>query len=94
MPACLCWPAGRRQAGEAIAPGLELVKDYGWLTILAKPLYWLLETRLHSMIGNWGWAIMAPGGANQDCLFYWLTAKGYAEHGQDESHQPQDHGNA
>ena len=27
---------------EAIAPGLELVKDYGWVTILAKPLFWLL----------------------------------------------------
>ena len=24
---------------EKLAPGLELVKDYGWLTILAKPLY-------------------------------------------------------
>ncbi|MFO0490398.1 MAG: membrane protein insertase YidC, partial [Curvibacter sp.] len=28
---------------EAVATGLELVKDYGWLTILAKPLYWLLD---------------------------------------------------
>ena len=28
---------------EALTPGLELVKDYGWLTVLAKPLYWLLD---------------------------------------------------
>jgi YidC/Oxa1 family membrane protein insertase len=43
---------------EALAPGLELVKDYGWLTILSKPLYWLLD-QLHMLIGNWGWAIVA-----------------------------------
>jgi len=43
---------------EALAPGLELVKDYGWLTILSKPLYWLLD-QLHKLIGNWGWAIVA-----------------------------------
>ena len=42
---------------DALAPGLELVKDYGWLTILAKPLYWLLD-QLHTLIGNWGWAIV------------------------------------
>ena len=28
---------------EALAPGLDLVVDYGWLTFLAKPIYWLLE---------------------------------------------------
>jgi YidC/Oxa1 family membrane protein insertase len=42
---------------EKIAPGLELVVDYGWLKILAAPLFWLLKT-LHSMVGNWGWAII------------------------------------
>ena len=42
---------------ESLAPGLELVKDYGWLTILAKPLYWLLD-KLHGLILNWGWAIV------------------------------------
>ncbi|MBL8352135.1 MAG: membrane protein insertase YidC [Burkholderiaceae bacterium] len=43
---------------EALAPGLELVKDYGWLTILSKPLFWLLD-QLHKLLGNWGWAIVA-----------------------------------
>jgi YidC/Oxa1 family membrane protein insertase len=42
---------------EGIAPGLELVKDYGWVTIIAKPLFWLLE-KIHGVIGNWGWAIV------------------------------------
>ncbi|AJC20509.1 membrane protein insertase YidC [Pandoraea pulmonicola] len=43
---------------EQIAPGLELTKDYGYFTILAKPLFWLLS-KLHGIIGNWGWAIIA-----------------------------------
>ena len=42
---------------EGIAPGLELVKDYGWVTIIAKPLFWLLE-KIHGVVGNWGWAIV------------------------------------
>jgi YidC/Oxa1 family membrane protein insertase len=42
----------------ALSPGLELVKDYGWLTMLAKPLFWLLD-KLHSVLGNWGWSIVA-----------------------------------
>jgi YidC/Oxa1 family membrane protein insertase len=41
----------------ALAPGLELVVDYGWLTTIAKPLYWLLEF-LHRLVGNWGWSII------------------------------------
>jgi len=61
---------------EALAPGLELVKDYGWLTILAKPLYWLLD-RLHSFIQNWGWSIMALV-LLLKITFYWLNAKAYA----------------
>ncbi|SER87032.1 membrane protein insertase YidC [Giesbergeria anulus] len=61
---------------EALTPGLELVKDYGWLTILAKPLYWLLD-KLHSMIGNWGWAIVGLV-LLLKIAFYWLNAKAYA----------------
>jgi len=41
----------------AIAPGLDLVKDYGWVTIIAKPLFWLLE-KIHTLLGNWGWSII------------------------------------
>ena len=43
---------------SALAPGLERVKDYGVLTILAEPLFWLLD-KLHGVIGNWGWTIVA-----------------------------------
>ncbi|MEZ0604937.1 membrane protein insertase YidC [Paraburkholderia sp. IW21] len=42
---------------EGVAPGLELVKDYGYVTIIAKPLFWLLQ-KIHSYVGNWGWAIV------------------------------------
>ena len=61
---------------ESLAPGLELVKDYGWLTILAKPLYWLL-TLLYGFLGNWGWAIVALV-VLLKIAFYWLNAKAYA----------------
>ncbi|GAB3361553.1 MULTISPECIES: membrane protein insertase YidC [Giesbergeria] len=61
---------------EALTPGLELVKDYGWLTILAKPLYWLLD-QLHRLLGNWGWAIVGLV-LLLKIAFYWLNAKAYA----------------
>ncbi|MFP5406395.1 MAG: membrane protein insertase YidC, partial [Gammaproteobacteria bacterium] len=37
---------------DSIAPGLDLTVDYGWLTVVAKPIYWLLE-KLHGLVGNW-----------------------------------------
>ncbi len=40
-----------------LAPGLDLVVDYGIFTIIAAPLFWLLKW-LHGLIGNWGWAII------------------------------------
>jgi YidC/Oxa1 family membrane protein insertase len=42
---------------EATAPGLELTVDYSWLTVVAKPIYWLLN-KLYSFVGNWGLAIL------------------------------------
>ncbi len=42
---------------EAAAPGLEYAVDYGWLTVIAKPLFWLLS-KIHGFIGNWGVAII------------------------------------
>jgi YidC/Oxa1 family membrane protein insertase len=40
-----------------LAPGFDLVVDYGIFTVLAAPLFWLLKW-LHGLIGNWGWAII------------------------------------
>jgi YidC/Oxa1 family membrane protein insertase len=56
--------------------GLGLVKDYGVLTPLAKPLYWLLE-KLHGFLQNWGWSIVALV-VLLKIAFYWLNAKAYA----------------
>ena len=60
---------------EAIYPGLELVKDYGWLTILAKPLFWLLD-QLNQVLHNWGWSIVALV-VLLKAAFYWLNAQAY-----------------
>jgi YidC/Oxa1 family membrane protein insertase len=59
----------------ALAPGLELVVDYGWLTIIAKPLFTLM-TWLHSILGNWGWTIVALTVLIK-ALFYPLAAASY-----------------
>lgn len=42
---------------KALAPGLDLVVDYGWLTVLAAPIFWVLQF-IHGFVGNWGWAIV------------------------------------
>jgi YidC/Oxa1 family membrane protein insertase len=42
---------------ESAAPGLDLVVDYGWLAVIAWPLFWLLE-KFHALSGNWGVAII------------------------------------
>lgn len=60
---------------EALAPGLDLVVDYGWLTVLAKPIYWLLE-QLYGLVNNWGWAIVLLTILIK-LLFYPLSAASY-----------------
>ncbi len=46
-----------QQKLEAIAPGLQLTVDYGLLTPIAEPLFWVLN-KLHGLTGNWGWSII------------------------------------
>ncbi|WP_029463019.1 membrane protein insertase YidC [Serpentinimonas barnesii] len=60
---------------ELIAPGLDLLKDYGWLTVLAKPMYWLLY-QIHALVANWGWAIVLLVVLIR-AAFYWLNSKAY-----------------
>jgi len=69
-----------------LAPGLELVKDYGWFTVLAKPLFWLLD-RLYGVIGNWGWAIVALVFLLK-AAFYWLNASAYRSMGKMKAINP------
>ncbi len=42
---------------ETLNEGLTLTVDYGWLTVIAAPLFWLLAW-LHKLVNNWGWAII------------------------------------
>ena len=42
---------------EKTATGLDLARDYGWLTPLAYPIFWALE-KIERLVGNWGWAII------------------------------------
>jgi YidC/Oxa1 family membrane protein insertase len=46
-----------QDALKSIAPGLDLTVDYGWLTVVAAPLFWLLQF-LHKWVANWGVAII------------------------------------
>ena len=71
---------------EALYPGLELVKDYGWLTILSKPLYWLLY-ELYRVIGNWGWSIVALVVVLK-IAFYWLNSQAYKSMGKMKAINP------
>ncbi len=41
----------------SVAPGLELAVDYGWLTVIAQPIFWVLS-KIHMVVGNWGWSII------------------------------------
>ncbi|MES2770415.1 MAG: membrane protein insertase YidC [Pseudomonadota bacterium] len=61
--------------GGLDAKGLPLVVDYGWLTIVAAPIFWCLEA-IHKLIGNWGWAIVLLTIAIK-AIFYPLSAASY-----------------
>jgi YidC/Oxa1 family membrane protein insertase len=56
---------------KTVGPRLELTADYGKLTILAQPLFWLLE-QVHKFVGNWGWSIIIVT-ILLKLLFYKLT---------------------
>ena len=58
-----------------VAPGLELTVDYGYLTVLAEPLFWLLK-HIHGLIGNWGWSIVILTFLIK-LVFYKLSAASY-----------------
>ncbi len=60
---------------EKVAPGFERVVDYGWLTIIAAPIYWALEL-IHRLVGNWGWAIILLT-ISIKAVFFPLSAASY-----------------
>ena len=60
---------------KQIAPGLDLVVDYGWLTVVAAPIFWALQA-IHKLVGNWGWAIVVLT-VILKAIFYPLSAASY-----------------
>ncbi len=42
---------------KSVAPNLERTVDYGWLWLIAEPLFWLLKW-IHGFVANWGVAII------------------------------------
>ena len=67
-------PQDEKKLAE-IAPELDRVKDYGMLTVLAKPMFWVMD-QIHSVLGNWGWTIIAFTILIK-LLFFPLSAAGY-----------------
>ena len=59
----------------AAAPGLEYSVDYGWLTVIASPLFWLLS-KIHALVQNWGVAIILLTILIK-AAFFKLSASGY-----------------
>lgn len=60
---------------EEVYTGFSAVKDYGIFTVLAKPMFWLVDT-IHSIIGNWGWTIITLV-ILLKIAFFGLNAKAY-----------------
>ncbi len=64
-----------QSALKQVAPGLDLVVDYGWLTVIAAPIFWALEA-IHGVVGNWGWAIILLT-VGIKAIFFPLSAASY-----------------
>ena len=71
---------------EELAPNLRLTVDYGFLTILAQPLFWLLN-KIHSFVNNWGWSIILLTVIVKG-LFYKLSEMGYKSMARMKKLQP------
>lgn len=71
---------------KAVAPGLELTIDYGWLWFLCQPIFWILKT-MFDLFGNWGVAIIATTVLIK-LLFYKPSASSYKSMGNMRKLQP------
>ena len=70
-----------------VAPHLDLTVDYGFLSVIAKPIFWLLQ-KIHSLVGNWGWAIVGVTMCIK-LLFYKLSEASYRSMARMRKLQPQ-----
>ncbi|PHS25099.1 MAG: membrane protein insertase YidC [Methylophaga sp.] len=65
----------QHQRLEAAAEHLNLTVDFGILTIISQPLFWLLE-QFHKITNNWGWSIVLLTILIK-LVFFQLSAKSY-----------------
>ncbi len=72
---------------KAVAPKLDLTVDYGFLSFIAKPIFWLLQ-KIHSIVGNWGWAIVGVTMCIK-AIFYKLSEASYRSMARMRKLQPQ-----
>ena len=72
---------------EEISPYLDLTVDYGWLWMIAKPLFWVLY-QLHQIFGNWGWSIIMLTILIK-AAFFQLSAKSYTSMANMRKLQPE-----
>lgn len=68
-------PKEQKRLSQQHAEGLLLTVDYGWLTPIADPLFWLLS-KIHGVVNNWGWAIVLLT-LLVKAVFYPLSATSY-----------------
>jgi YidC/Oxa1 family membrane protein insertase len=81
------WVGPKLQAPmKKIAPSLTLGVDYGTLSFISKPLFWLLS-QLHKLLGNWGWSIIAIVVVLK-ALLYWPSKKQYQSMAKMRAVQP------
>lgn len=71
---------------SSVAPGLDLTVDYGFMTLLARPIFHVLSF-LHSIVGNWGVAIILLT-LFIKLLFYKLSEKQYRAMARMRKFQP------
>jgi len=71
---------------ESYAENLRLTVDFGYLTVLAQPLFWLLK-KIHGFVGNWGWAIVLLT-CTIKAFFYKLSEMGYKSMARMKALQP------
>lgn len=72
---------------KEVAPHLDLTVDYGFLSVIAKPIFWLLQ-KIHSIVGNWGWAIVGVTMCIK-LLFYKLSEASYRSMARMRKLQPE-----
>ena len=71
---------------QEVAKGLDLTVDYGILTFISEPLFWVLK-HIHGIVGNWGWAIIIIT-VMLKALFYKLSETSYKSMAEMRKLQP------